>query len=175
MKELKDTMGQTFKREVVIEFLYLDLDTCDRCQDTEKNLDEAIDIFKSVADCLNYKVAIHKINVNTEELAKQYSFESSPTIRVNDKDILGEIKENPCPACSEINGTDTACRVFNYAGKSYNEPPTAMILEGILKAIYEKNIVSIKKAYTLPTNLKGFYTNTNQQTDACSCGNKGCC
>jgi hypothetical protein len=34
--------NKTNKRELIIDFLYLDLTVCDRCQDTDKSLDEAI-------------------------------------------------------------------------------------------------------------------------------------
>ena len=34
--------NQESKKEVKIEFLYLDLSVCERCQGTESNLDEAI-------------------------------------------------------------------------------------------------------------------------------------
>jgi len=175
MKELSNNLKQTIKHEIIIEFLYLDLNTCNRCQDTEKNLDDALGIFKSVADCLDYNVTVHKINVNTEELAKQYRFESSPTIRVNDNDILGEIKENSCTACSEISGVDTTCRVFSYDGETHNQPTTAMILDGILKAVFGEKKISIKKTYTLPNNLKGFYNSKIKKTGGCSCDSNRCC
>lgn len=163
------------EKSTTIDFLYLDLNTCDRCQETETNLDEAVSIFSEVSKCLNYKVIVNKINVNTKELAEVHRFESSPTIRVNGRDILGAIKENSCSACSAISGQETACRVFEYSGKAFTEPPTAMILEGILSVLFSKNVEDQTKQFVLPQNLEKFYLTTEKKTEGCSCNSSGCC
>ena len=163
------------EKTIIIDFLYLDINTCDRCQETETNLDEALSIFSEVSKCLSYKVLVNKINVNTKELAEIHRFESSPTIRVNGQDILGAIKENSCPACSAISGQETACRVFEYDGKAFTEPPTAMILEGILSVLFNKNVDKGTVQFVLPQNLEKFYLTTEKKTEGCSCNGSGCC
>ena len=163
------------EKTINIDFLYLDLNTCDRCQETETNLDEAVSVFSEVSKCLNYKVLVNKINVNTKELAEVHRFESSPTIRVNGQDILGVVKENSCPACSAISGQETACRVFEYDGKAFTEPPTAMILEGILRVLFNKNTDGNTEQFVLPQNLEKFYLTTDKKTKSCSFNSTGCC
>jgi ACR3 family arsenite efflux pump ArsB len=58
-----------------------------------------------------FEVEYNKIEMNTAEVAKQYKFLSSPTIRVNSQDICQSVEENSCGCCSDISGTDVNCRV----------------------------------------------------------------
>lgn len=172
------TIEPNLEKIVTIDFLYLDLNTCDRCQETETHLDQAIHIFEPVSKCLNYKVIVNKVNVDTKELAEFYRFESSPTIRVNGMDILGAIQENLCTDCSSISGQETSCRVFKYDGKFFTEPPISMILEGIFSVIFNREVVQLCKTheqYVLPENLEMFYSSKKKKAAKCACLNSGCC
>ena len=70
------------KKKVNIEFLYLDLSVCERCQGTESNLDSAIKDLSAVLQSAGYEVEVSKINITSPELAIKHEFLSSPTIRV---------------------------------------------------------------------------------------------
>jgi hypothetical protein len=144
-------------KKLEIEFLYLDLDRCNRCQGTEKNLDNAINLIKPILLKLGYSLDIHKINVNTIECAKQYRFLSSPTIRINQIDIEPNLIEDTCKSCGEICGDTVNCRVFTYAGKKYHEPPVEMIIDGILRFIYHPTNVKELDDYQVPENLRIFF------------------
>ena len=75
------------RRQVRIELLALDLATCGRCKRTEANLDAAL---RSVADLLreaDVEVETEKHVIASAEEAGRHRFVSSPTIRVNAKDI----------------------------------------------------------------------------------------
>ena len=139
-----------------IDFLYLDLNTCERCIATGDTLYEAIDSLAPMFKTMNYEVNVNKVNITTKELAEQYKFESSPTIRVNGIDICDEVKESSCQDCSDISGCSTDCRVFVYDGKDYEQPPTAMIIDGIMSVIYGKKQQE-EKPYILTENLKNFF------------------
>lgn len=76
-----------------IDFLYLDTTVCGRCQNTEKALDEAVASVAGVLNAAGYEVNVNKVNITTRELAIQYQFISSPTIRVNGNDIAAELQE----------------------------------------------------------------------------------
>jgi O-phosphoseryl-tRNA(Cys) synthetase len=146
------------KRCIIIDFLYLDLSVCTRCQGTDNSLDEALAEVSKVLEATGVEVIVNKINVITEELAIQHKFASSPTIRVNGSDIQMDVKESLCESCGDLCGDEVDCRVWVYQGQEYTVPPKAMIVEAILKEIYggEGN----KKAetpYSLPQNLKNFY------------------
>jgi len=81
------------KREIVIDFLYLDVTVCERCQGTDKSLDEAIGEVANILAATGIDVKVNKINVLNEELAKKHKFLTSPTIRINGKDIQMDLKK----------------------------------------------------------------------------------
>lgn len=146
------------KKEIVIDFLYLDLSVCERCQGTDKNLDEAISEVSSVLKAAGYDIKLNKVNIVSKELAIKYEFVSSPTIRVNGYDIACELKESSCTECGDLCGDSVDCRVWSYEGQDYIEPPKAMIVNAILKEVYsDKYIPDKKEKYTLPKNLEAFF------------------
>jgi len=71
----------------VIDFLYLDLSVCTRCQGTDQSLEDALAEVSGLLGAAGAEVIVNKINVTSEELAIQHRFVSSPTIRVNGRDI----------------------------------------------------------------------------------------
>lgn len=147
------------KKIIEIDFLYLDLTTCQRCQGTDSNLDEAI---KEVATVLKYagiEVQVNKINITTPELAAQYEFLSSPTIRINGEDIALDVTESLCENCGEICGDSVDCRSWVYEGVEYQEPPKEMIVNAVMKAVYGEKTKRdpAKAAYVMPENLKVFF------------------
>lgn len=150
------------KKKIKIDFLYLDLNVCERCQGTETNLDGAIKEISTVLEAAGFELQVNKVNINSSELAYEYEFISSPTIRINGQDIVLEVKESSCKECGDLCGDDVDCRVWNYEGIDYTEPPKEMIINAILKVIYSgKNTDSEgstkEEKYELPTNLKHFF------------------
>lgn len=149
------------KKRLDIDFLYLDLSTCQRCQGTDHNLEEAIQEVSSVLSAAGYEVRLNKINVTTSALAIQHEFLSSPTIRINGKDVALEVKENNCADCGDLCGDEVDCRVWEYEGVEYNEPPKALLIDAILRAVYggSQSCCSEKQypPYELPDNLRKFY------------------
>lgn len=166
----------TNKKEkiILIEYLYLDLVTCDRCVGTDKVLDEVVDLLTPTLELAGYTVEYKKIEMTTLEKAKQYKFLSSPTIRVNEKDICDSVSENDCKCCGDISGTQVDCRVFEYEGNSYEVPPKAMLAENILKTVFSQNTDCCCEEYTVPDNLVRFYDGKENKSSSCCC-NGGCC
>ena len=113
--------------------------------------------------------------MDTPDLARQYQFESSPTVRVNGRDICFKVQESSCDCCSEISGTVVDCRIFEYEGQSYEVPPQEMLAEAILRAIFGavEGTPPSKPVYDLPNNLDIFYKGKNDKA-ACDCAS-GCC
>ncbi|MGB4659840.1 MAG: DUF2703 domain-containing protein [Mobilitalea sp.] len=149
-------------KQIVIDFLYLDLSVCERCQGTESNLDTAINNVSEVLKAAGYDIELNKVNINTKELAIKYKFLSSPTIRINGKDIAMEVIESSCKECGDLCGDDVDCRVWTYEGKEYTEPPKEFIINAILKEVYSEKAVSDEKNadktdYELPANLKKYF------------------
>ncbi len=155
-------------KQLLIDFLYLDLNTCERCMATDETLKQALHVLSGVFDTLGLEVRINSINITSRELAEEYRFISSPTIRVNGVDICTELVESNCVDCGDLCGDSVDCRVFVYEGKEYERPPVPMIVDGILKAIYGGQ-PQTAETYMLPDNLERFFTGKS------GCCDSGCC
>ena len=147
------------KNKITIDFLYLDLSVCTRCQGAESSLDEALREVAKVLETTGTEVKVNKINISTKQLAEEYKFLSSPTIRVNGRDIQMEFKESLCESCGDLCGDVVDCRVWFYKGQEYTVPPAAMVIEGILRDVYGANLDAglPEQEYIMPENLKHFY------------------
>ena len=159
----KDNSNISLKKKIEIDFLYLDLSVCERCQCADTNLDEAINEVSSVLKSAGYEISVNKVNIISKELAEKYEFISSPTIRINGNDITMEVNETPCKECGDLCGDEVECRVWIYEGVEYQEPPKAMIINAILKHVYSgnKEVKIEKKKYELPKNLELFFNGLN--------------
>jgi len=144
-------------KKLVIDFMYLDLHTCERCIATDDNLNRALALLSDALKELGYSVERNKIEIKTRESAEEHKFRSSPTIRVNGIDICGEVKECWCKSCGDLCDDDVDCRVFLYEGKESDQPPVPMIIDGILKVIYGKLSAAVEEEYKLPDNLDRFF------------------
>ena len=51
------------RKKIEIDFLYLDLNTCQRCQGAESNLDQAINDVTAVLKAAGYEVSLNE-NIN---------------------------------------------------------------------------------------------------------------
>ena len=134
-------------KKLKIDFLYLDLSTCERCGVTDKVLDDALNELKP--ELKGVKVVVKKTKIKSDEEARKYDFVRSPTIRINGVDIekilTGEldVKDNYCESCasvcgdfcSESTGGGTQCRTVEYKGKTYEAVPKEMIKEAIKKEL----------------------------------------
>lgn len=146
------------KKDLTIDFLYLDLTVCSRCQETESKLDQAIKEVSALLTSAGYSIHVNKVNITSKELAVKYEFVSSPTIRINGTDIALEVKESHCTECGDLCGENVDCRVWEYEGNEYTEPPKELIVNAILKDVYGGgNQTAPKSPYRLPNNLKVFF------------------
>ena len=155
----KNCCGQPqLKKLIAIDFLYLDTTVCGRCQDTEKALDEAVSSVAAVLSAAGYEVKVNKVNIATKELAIEYRFISSPTIRINGNDIAAELKESLCEDCGTLCGDNVDCRVWVYNDVEYTAPPKELIVDAILREIYgTKRSEQRCEPYRLPENLESFF------------------
>jgi hypothetical protein len=167
-----------------IDFLFLDLETCTRCRGTDRNLESALDFARELLTATGTEVEVNKVLVYSAELARELRFESSPTIRVNGRDVALELRESSCgsEACTDGCGESIACRVWVHAGEEYTEPPVAMILDAILREVYGGAIVEREpdaEPYELPENLERFFAAKvlaeAAQAECCSPEEQGSC
>ena len=156
------------KRRLDIDFMYLDLSVCERCQDTESTLDEAIEEVAQVLETTGIEVALNKIHVTSEEQAVALGFLVSPTIRVNGRDIQMNFRESPCESCGTLCECEggVSCREWEYQGQWYTAPPKGLIIEAILKDVYGGaggGREESRKSEEAPDNLKRFFSRLPEQ------------
>lgn len=139
-------------KKLKIDFLYLDLSVCKRCQATDKVLDKALDELREKIRDVK-ELTVNKIKIKSDKEAKKYNFIRSPTIKINGVDIEEiltgklEIKDNYCESCVggcgksclRVTSGGTQCRVVEYKGKTYGAVPKEMIKEAIKKTLINKN------------------------------------
>lgn len=115
-----------------------------------------------VLELTGVEIVVNKIHINSREKAIQHEFLTSPTIRVNGRDIQMEFKESLCESCGDLCDDEVDCRVWIYKGKEYNVPPKAMIVDAILREVYTdtetlSNEETFKESYKLQENLERFF------------------
>ena len=151
-------------RQLQIEFLFLDLDTCTRCRATDHTLLEAIERTRPALDAAGVTVSLTKTLVATETQAQQLGFVSSPTIRIDGVDIAGELVESACDTCSETCACDGGvdCRDWIYQGQRSTQPPLGLIVEAIMRHAAGTDPDSPTPARpqppTVPDNLRQYFT-----------------
>ncbi len=150
------------RRAVRVDLLYIDIETCDRCQGAARHLDAALLSLRPVLDLLKVDVAVTDVLVDTAAKAQDLRLESSPTVRVDGRDIHA-VRESPCGACSSLTsagGVD--CREWTWRGEVYASPPAGMLAEAILRAALDDRPAepaSGGRPYALPDNLDRFFAN----------------
>lgn len=153
--------GEAGRRRVVVDFMYLDLSECARCQETERNLDRAVSKVRWLLSETGAEVVANKVHVQTEDQALELGFLSSPTIRVNGRDIQPDVRESLCEACGILCGEECDCRVWVYQGRECLALPEGLMIDAILSAIYrspEQEVVEpAKRLRELPDNLRRFF------------------
>ena len=154
-----------------IELLALDLNHCNRCVGTLDHIEKAINIIRPGLEAMEAQVNVRRIVIESEEEARQYQFMTSPTIRINGKDIAFETLESECESCTDLCGCDegTNCRVWRYRGEEYTEAPVGLVVESILREIFDSSRESIGETpvYSgVPENLRRFFRSNSDARPA---------
>jgi hypothetical protein len=131
------TKAQPPNRKFDLEVLFLDLNRCTRCLGTKTDLEAALQSVQQVLAVTGAAVDIHKILIDSPAKAQQYSFVTSPTLRVNGREIALPTKESACAATDSCGGqTSAACHVWDAQGAESTEVPVGMIVEAILQGVF---------------------------------------
>src|SRR5688500_8430544 len=75
------------RRTIDIELLALDLKTCTRCVGTLGNIETAVGTLRAALDATGTDVRLRKVLIESEEQARRHRFVSSPTVRINGRDV----------------------------------------------------------------------------------------
>lgn len=157
-------------KTIDIDFLFLNLTTCSRCKGTNKTLDEALAIVRPVLEATGIQINVRKTQIQTMEQARALRFVSSPTIRVNGRDIALDQKESRCDSCESSCGEPVDCRVWVYSGQESTVAPAGMIVEAILRGVFGGSSLPEPAPYRdVPDNLKRVFA-----ARACGVGSRTC-
>lgn len=164
-------------RTVEVDFLYLDLANCSRCRASDDALEAAVEILRPVLDSLGTSVEVRKTLVESEEQARALWFVSSPTIRVNGRDIAGDLVESSSSECGELCGCEgeVDCRVWDYRGELHTEAPTGLIMEAILAEVdlssttRSEEMPGVTSLKDVPENLRRFFVGAGAARDVSPC------
>ena len=163
--------------EIAIELLALDLQACSRCVASLENIEKALESIRPVLDLLDVRVQLKKYIIKSVDQARHHKFISSPTIRINGRDVVFETAENRCESCTDLSGYDGGikCRVWHYRGSEFTEPPVALIVEMVLRELFgtDKSSINALPEYTdVPENIRRFFqsrVDAKESVAACSC------
>ena len=163
------------KKTVVVEFLYLDLVVCDRCQGADQRVAKAVERCKPVLEACGYELRLQCVLIDNEMLAEQYRFYSSPTVRVNGVDVCPSIEENDCDCCRDISDFDVKCRLFPFNGTYYEVPPTDMLVRNIMETVLGGKVAHPEdEPYVLPENLAGFFAGKRRKAASAAPKRQSC-
>lgn len=171
---------QAIKKVLNVDLLVIDLETCKRCVPTGDQLKTAVQLLKPVADALGIELRHHEIVVQSQEEAKKVALLSSPTIRLNGRDIAQDIRESVCESCGDLttNNTIVDCREWHYHGHAFPYAPLPMLIEAIMGAML--NIDEIPQIVSapleeLPENLQRYFENMRGKRDQGDKCDSSCC
>ncbi|MBC8247235.1 MAG: DUF2703 domain-containing protein, partial [Deltaproteobacteria bacterium] len=177
-------MNEDIKKEMKVDYLYIDLSTCNRCLGTDTALYEAIRDTNQILKTSGIELTLTKTLVETEEQCAELGFLTSPTIRINGRDMQADFQESVCESCcGVVEEGGVLCREWTYKGKVYNTAPKGMIVDTILKEVYGGEQEPLPDdAYRmpvekLPENLRNWFTAKRQlepQGADAACG-PSCC
>lgn len=175
---IHDKVPQAARQRINIDFLCIDLEVCKRCIKTHANLELALSEILHILEMAGVEVALRKTLVASEAQAQALDFFSSPTIRVNGKDIALEFRESRCASCEACacNGA-VNCRVWVFQGKEYNEAPKAMIIDAILREVYGPMAAqeSSVQSRDVPEDLRRFFKGKAAKAASAAAEESPCC
>lgn len=185
--ERRQTMGSNegrapavVARRMTIELLALDLSTCGRCTRTSANLDAALAKVAGRLRRRGVEVEVRRTVIRTVEDAVAARFVSSPTIRVDGRDVALDLRESACGDCGDLCGEGVDCRVWVWHGREHEEAPEAMIVEAIERAASPSAEAAApeRTPYRLPDNLRRFFdakARAGARAGGCCGPSEGCC
>ena len=171
----QENYSATGHQRISIDFMYVDLEVCDRCLGTDANLEAALSDVSHILKASGAEVSLQKTLVESEAQAQALGFFTSPTIRINGRDIALELRESQCASCESCSGNGAVdCRVWVFHGQEYTAAPKAMIVDAILREVYGNAALSqptLIEASELPENLRRFFAGKTKkaETEASAC------
>lgn len=160
---------------LAVEFFFLDDNVCQPCSGTARALDEAIEITAAPLAVMGVDLRVEKIHITDKADAEAHKFLTSPTIRINGKDIDPARTEGECSTCGDLAGGKTTvnCRNWHWRGEVHQTAPTGKIVEAIMDAATRSTTGCCSGApqedpYIIPENLEAFFEARESGEKRCS-------
>ena len=168
---MEDEIG---KKVLNVDLLVIDLDLCRRCVPTADQLRTAVDLLTPVAAALGIELRQREIVARTAVEARGLALLSSPTIRLNGRDIAQDILESECESCGDLTAgvASVQCREWRYRGKVYPSAPVPLLVEAIMGALLridEMPPVAPAPLERLPENLERFFAAKRRMASSPCC------
>ncbi|HSK38131.1 MAG TPA: DUF2703 domain-containing protein [Arenibaculum sp.] len=169
-------------RDLTVDLYYIDIDTCDRCQGASSRVDAAVAEVAGLLEGLGVGITVRKTLVETKDQAQRLRLVSSPSIRIDGRDIQPEVVEDLCGACSTLpNQSSVDCRIWSYRGEGHKSPPKGLIVEALLRAAVNPPATGGTEPYVMPDNLVAFFSKKagaparqpESRPEAAACGGSG--
>ena len=150
-------------RSLVVELLVLDLSSCGRCIGTDRSIEASVRELRPILAKTGVELRFRKTIVRRAEQAVALRFQSSPTVRINGRDVPIEFRESRCGDCTGLLGGSPCavdCRVWVWQGREFTEAPKGLIVDAILRAYptaFEDRPPVPSEPFDLPENLKRFF------------------
>jgi hypothetical protein len=142
---------------------------------TRESLEAALAMAAEAARAEGVELVVRTTVVENVEQAQTLGFLSSPTIRVNGRDIALEMRQSPCEPCGDLAGEPVDCRVWVYEGREHRVAPEAMIIEAVLREVRRPSPGGTIAAQAVRDNLRRFFARRAQGGRALPVVPTGCC
>lgn len=160
------------QRVLEVELLVIDLTSCARCVPTGDQLRAAVRLLTPVAEALGVELRHRETVVQSAAQARQAGLLSSPTIRLNGRDLAQDVRESRCESCGDLTENDTSidCREWHYRGEVFSAAPLPMLIEGIMRAMLDVDAPAVVPAplKELPENLEKYFANRKPAVRCCT-------
>jgi len=141
---------------------------CRSCDATLARVREAADMLRPVFGILDVDLNVSELRVSDLTQARALGLRASPMIRIGGFDLYPE-HQGRTPDGADWFETD---RVWRWNGQTYDQPPTAMLIDALLRA-YAQGGRSLRfEPAELPPYVRQFLERRKpaQPASACGCG-----
>lgn len=156
----KSTEGWGAGRLLSVDLLYLDRDVCTRCRGADETLAAAVASATPALRAMGITLEVRRTLVDAEEAAQRLRLITSPTIRIDGRDIAPLVEESTCESCGDLmTSGSVGCRVWLWRGEQYTSPPEALIVEALMRAALapREQPSALPSDFALPENLRSFF------------------
>ena len=168
-----------------IELYYIDSTICGRAKESIELIDQCISDLEEFINKNDITVVFQEIELKNEEEALLNNIEISPTIRINNMDLILEKLSGKCDYCSTVLDEEVNCSEWEYNGLRFNVIPKPLIIEAIKGSLsneVEKYLKKVEGIETLSENMKNYFilkkeyekNLINLKTEKKSCCSDGC-